>query len=185
MYHPLQTLADLMTLSEHFQGKLAGKKLAWVGDGNNVLHDLMIGALKMGMHVSVTTPPAYRPNPTVFQEALDIATHLSLSLTTTADPKRGVDKAHVVVTDTWVSMGQEEDGAQRKLDFSGYQVNKELMSLADPEAVFLHCLPRKAEEVSDDVFYSPQSLVFPEAENRMWTVMAVSLSQLGLDWRTL
>jgi len=183
-YHPLQTLADLMTLKEHFHD-LKGKKLAWVGDGNNVLHDLMIGAVKLGMHVTVTTPPAYRPDEGIYQEAAYIAKQNKVMLTSSNNPTVGVTGAHVIVTDTWISMGQEEEAKQRKIDFAGYQVNNELMALAHEDAVFLHCLPRKQEEVNDDVFYSSKSLVFPEAENRMWTVMAVALAQKGIDWRKL
>lgn len=183
-YHPLQTLADLMTLKERFHD-LKDKKLAWVGDGNNVLHDLMIGAVKLGMHVTVTTPPAYRPDEGIYQEAAAIAEQNNVTLTSGGDPKVGVAGAHVIVTDTWISMGQEEEAKQRKIDFAGYQVNNQLMALAHKDAVFLHCLPRKQEEVNDDVFYSSKSLVFPEAENRMWTVMAVALAQKGIDWRKL
>jgi ornithine carbamoyltransferase len=184
--HPLQTLADLMTLREHFVGRsLQGKTLAWIGDGNNVLHDLMIGAVKLGMHVSVTTPLAYQPDPQIYAETQAIAKSQGVTCRYSTDPKDGIAQANVIVTDTWISMGQETEALQRKQDFAGYQINSQLMQLADPKAVFLHCLPRKSEEVSDDVFYSKQSLVFPEAENRMWTVMAVVLTQLGIDWRTL
>uniref|UniRef100_A0A7S0SXR1 ornithine carbamoyltransferase n=1 Tax=Chromulina nebulosa TaxID=96789 RepID=A0A7S0SXR1_9STRA len=180
-YHPLQTLADLMTIKEHF-GSLSGLKLAWAGDGNNVLHDLSIGSLKSGMDVSIATPTGYSPDEDVVDTAKSIATQLGLKFTLTTDPKVAVKDADIVVTDTWVSMGQEEEAKKRKIDFKGYQVNKELMALARPNAIFLHCLPRKPEEVSDDVFYSNQSLVFPEAENRMWTVMAVTLKLLGKKW---
>ena len=177
-YHPLQTLADLMTLKQHFK-TLKGKTLSWVGDGNNVLHDLMIGAIKMGMHVNVATPRGYKPDADIVAQAQELAAERGLTLTLTEDPVKSVTGAHVVVTDTWISMGQEEEAKKRKVDFAGYQVNDELMSHADGKAVFLHCLPRKPEEVADDVFYSDRSLVFPEAENRMWTVMAVAMQQLG------
>jgi len=182
-YHPLQTLADLMTLKEHF-GNLQGKTLSWVGDGNNVLHDLMIGSIKMGMHVQVATPEGYRPDQGIWEQAEQLAKENGVRLSMTADPKVAVAGANVVVTDTWVSMGMEEDAKKRKADFSGYQVNTTLMALASPDAVFLHCLPRKPEEVSDEVFYSDRSLVFPEAENRMWTLMAVAMEQLGKRWKS-
>eukprot|EP01038_Epipyxis_sp_PR26KG_P004964 gene4964-6939_t len=181
MHHPLQTLADLMTLKEHF-GSVKGKTLAWVGDGNNVLHDLMIGSIKLGMNVNVAIPSGYNPDSGVLSAAKALAAENKVSLVLTSDPRVATKSADVVVTDTWVSMGQEEDAKKRKIDFAGYQVNKELMGLANPDAVFLHCLPRKPEEVSDEVFYSSQSLVFPEAENRMWTVMAVTLELLGKRW---
>jgi len=180
-YHPLQTLADLMTLREHF-GKLKGKTLSWVGDGNNVLHDLMIGSIKMGMNVRVATPLGYRPDAEIWAQAEQLAKDNGVTLTLTVDPLEATKGAHVVVTDTWVSMGQEEEGKKRKRDFAGYQVNDDMMANADKTAVFLHCLPRKPEEVSDSVFYSERSLVFPEAENRMWTVMAVTMEVLGKRW---
>lgn len=149
-FHPLQTLADLMTLKEHY-GDLRGKTLAWVGDGNNVLHDLMIGAIKMGMHVRVATPKGYDADPTVLAAAKLLCQKEFVTLTLTTDPREAVKGANVVVTDTWVSMGQEKDAQQKKIDFKGYHVDKNLMSLAAKEAVFLHCLPRKPEEVSDEV----------------------------------
>ena len=180
-YHPLQTLADLMTLREHF-GDIKGKTLCWVGDGNNVMHDLVIGALKMGMHVQVANPKGYDPDAGVMATAKQLAADGKLRLETTYDASVAVKGAHVVVTDTWVSMGQEEEAKKRKVDFAGYQVNATLMSKAASDAVFLHCLPRKPEEVSDEVFYSNKSLVFQEAENRMWTVMAVTLELLGKKW---
>ena len=180
-YHPLQTLADLVTLKEHF-GDLKGKTLSWVGDGNNVMHDLMIGAIKMGMHVKVANPKGYDADKGVLATAKQLASGNGVTLDIGTDPKKAVTGAHVVVTDTWVSMGQEEDAKKKKQDFAGYQVNKELMNLTAKDSVFLHCLPRKPEEVSDDVFYSEKSLVFPEAENRMWTVMAVTLELLGHRW---
>lgn len=182
-YHPLQTLADLMTLREHFGPRgLKGKTLSWVGDGNNVLHDLMIGSIKLGMNVNVATPLDYRPDAEIMAQAEQLAKDNGVVLKVTADPLEATKGAHVVVTDTWVSMGQEEEGKKRKKDFAGYQVNDTMMANADPSAVFLHCLPRKPEEVSDSVFYSAKSLVFPEAENRMWTVMAVTMELLGKRW---
>jgi len=181
-YHPLQTLADLMTLREHF-GSLKGKTLSWVGDGNNVLHDLMVGALKQGMHVRVATPSGYSPDADVVETAKALAQEFGSNLLFTTDASEAVRGAHVVVTDTWVSMGQEQEKEQRLRDFAGYQVNDALMSLGAPGAVFLHCLPRKPEEVDDQVFYSSRSLVFQEAENRMWTLMAVSMELLGQRWK--
>jgi len=181
LHHPLQTLADLMALEDKFgSNNLRGKTIAWVGDGNNVLHDLMLGAAKVGMNVRIATPKGYEPN----QKILDITKSLAsenntqpVYLTTIAE--EAVKTSDVVVTDTWVSMGQEDEYKKRVQEFDGYQVNKQLMSKANHDAVFLHCLPRHPEEVSDDVFYSKQSLVFPEAENRMWTVMAVLAAQAG------
>jgi ornithine carbamoyltransferase len=178
MHHPLQTLADLMTLHEHF-GDLKGKTLAWVGDGNNVLHDLMLGSVILGMHVNIATPVGYDPNAKILNTTKELAKASGAKISQTTVAAEAVAGANVVVTDTWVSMGQEDEYAKRVKEFEGYQVNSNLMSRADPDAVFLHCLPRHPEEVTDEVIYSKQSLVFPEAENRMWTVMAVMAAQLG------
>jgi ornithine carbamoyltransferase len=179
MHHPLQTLADLMALEDHF-GDLKGKTLAWVGDGNNVLHDLMLGGAKLGMNIRIATPLGYEANAEVIETTKKLGAENGTEdvfLTTVAS--EAVKGSDVVVTDTWVSMGQESEYEKRVKEFDGYQVNASLMKHANPGAVFLHCLPRHPEEVSDEVFYSEQSLVFPEAENRMWTVMAVMAAQLG------
>ena len=185
LYHPLQTLADLMTLQEHYgRDQLAGKTLAWVGDGNNVLHDLLLGCVLLQINVRIATPIGYEPNPDVVQHAQKLAVQGDVSIFTTTVASQAVQGAHVVVTDTWVSMGQEEEYTKRMKDFDGYQVNAQLMEQAEPGAVFLHCLPRHPEEVDDEVFYNndgpqQQSLVFDEAENRMWTIMATLAAQLG------
>lgn len=139
-----------MTIKEHF-GRYDGLTVAWIGDGNNVLHDLMIGSLKSGMNVRVATPKGYEPDEDVMAVANDIAKRKNVSLHHTNDPKNAVQGADIVVTDTWVSMGQEKDAAQKKIDFAGYQVDSALMGLANPNAIFLHCLPRKPEEVTDEV----------------------------------
>ena len=179
LHHPLQTLADLMALQQHFGKDLTGKTVAWVGDGNNVLHDLMLGSVKMGMNVNIATPSGYEANPTILAKTQELAAENNVSVMTTTVADEAVAGADVVVTDTWVSMGQEDEYKKRMQEFDGYQVNSDLMGKANPGAVFLHCLPRHPEEVSDEVFYSDASLVFPEAENRMWTVMAVMAAQLG------
>jgi len=178
LHHPLQTLADLMVLREHF-GELRGKTLAWVGDGNNVLHDLMLGAVKSGMDVRIATPQGYEPDPGVMSKTKALAIENSCEVFETTNAAEAVKGSDVVVTDTWVSMGQEEEYKKRVADFDGYCVDTKLMANANQSAVFLHCLPRHQEEVHDDVFYSDNSLVFQEAENRMWTVMAVMLAQAG------
>lgn len=171
-----------MTLKEHFNNQLQGKTLTWIGDGNNVLHDLMIGSLKSGMNVNVATPKGYEPDAVIVEEAKIIAKRKNLTLNLVNDPNVAAQNSDVLVTDTWVSMGQEEEAKKRKNDFKGYQIDSAMMKLANPNAVFLHCLPRKKEEVTDEVFYSNKSLIFPEAENRMWTVMAVTLELLGKKW---
>lgn len=179
LHHPLQTLADLMALQQHFGKELSGKTVAWVGDGNNVLHDLMLGSIKMGMNVQIATPTGYEPNAEIMAKSKVLAEENGVNLTTTTVADEAVNGADVVVTDTWVSMGQEDEYEKRVKEFDGYQVNTELMGKANDGAVFLHCLPRHVEEVTDEVIYSDASLVFPEAENRMWTVMAVMAAQLG------
>jgi ornithine carbamoyltransferase len=179
LHHPLQTLADLMALQQHFGNNLEGKTVAWVGDGNNVLHDLMLGSAKMGMNVNIANPAGYEPDATIMAKTKELAAENNVKIMTTTVADEAVAGADVVVTDTWVSMGQEDEYAKRVKEFAGYQVNSELMAKANPGAVFLHCLPRHPEEVTDEVIYSDASLVFPEAENRMWTVMAVMVAQMG------
>jgi ornithine carbamoyltransferase len=121
LHHPLQTLADLMTLKEHF-GTLKGKTVAWVGDGNNVLHDLMIGSIKLGMNVRVATPTGYSADINIINQAKALALQEGVELVFTTDPKVAVKGSNVIVTDTWISMGQEEEAKKRKIDFAGYQV---------------------------------------------------------------
>jgi ornithine carbamoyltransferase len=180
LHHPLQTLADLMTLQEHFgKENIAGKTVAWVGDGNNVLHDLMLGSAILGMNVNIATPVGYEPNAKILATTKDLAVKSGAKVFSTTVAAEAVKGSDVVVTDTWVSMGQEAEYKKRVAEFNGYQVNAALMKHANKGAVFLHCLPRHPEEVADEVFYSKQSLVFPEAENRMWTVMATMAAQLG------
>ncbi|XP_078001557.1 ornithine transcarbamylase, mitochondrial-like [Glandiceps talaboti] len=177
-YHPLQILADFQTLQEHFQS-LNGRTIAWVGDGNNVLHSILMGAPKLGMHVKVATPKGYEADPNVIRDAKELTEKHGTQLYMTHDPMDACEKVDVIVTDTWVSMGQEEEAAARLKAFAGYQVNKKMGAVANPDWCFLHCLPRKQEEVDDEVFYSDRSLVWQEAENRKWTVMAVMLSLLA------
>lgn len=177
MHHPLQGLADLLTLEEHFgPGSLAGLRVAWVGDGNNILHTLLSCSATMGFHVAAATPRGYEPNASIVSEARIAAAATGTSIDLFHDPRDAVKGADVIVTDTWVSMGMESDKASRVKAFQGYQVTEAMAREggAAPHWVFLHCLPRKPEEVDDEVFYSPKrSLVFPEAENRKWTIMAL------------
>jgi len=181
LHHPLQTLADLMALEDHFgTDEIRGKTVSWVGDGNNVLHDLMLGCAKVGMNVRIATPKGYDCDATILSKTQNLAKENGTgAVFVTNVAEEAVKSSDVIVTDTWVSMGQEDEVAKRTKDFTGYEVNSELMATANPGAVFLHCLPRHPEEVTDDVFYSDASLVFPEAENRMWTVMAIMAAQLG------
>lgn len=172
MYHPLQVLADFLTLQECF-GSLYGRTVAWVGDGNNIIHSFMMAAPKFGMHLNIATPQGYEPDSEVSKFSQALAKENETLVNLTNDPREACSGADVIVTDTWISMGQEQEKADRLKSFAGYQVDSKLMSLAKKDAVFLHCLPRKPEEVTDEVFESDKSLVWQEAENRKWTVMAV------------
>ncbi|XP_078610394.1 ornithine transcarbamylase, mitochondrial-like [Branchiostoma floridae x Branchiostoma japonicum] len=177
LYHPLQILADMQTLQDHF-GNLRGLTVAWVGDGNNIIHSFMMGAPKLGVNLKIATPKGYETYPNVTKDAEDLAKQYGTQMYHTNDPRDACEGANVLVTDTWISMGQEEEKQERLKAFQGYQVTHKLGEVAAKDWVFLHCLPRKQEEVDDAVFYSNRSLVWPEAENRKWTVMAVILSLL-------
>lgn len=181
LYHPLQTIADFLTIHEAFPTTqtspskslgLEGLKIAWVGDANNVLFDLAIGAQKLDVELSVATPPGYSIPPSM-REIITSTNSPSL-LTETQSPEEAVKNADIIVTDTWISMGQEEEKVKRLKAFEGFQVTKELAQRGGAKEgwKFMHCLPRHAEEVSDEVFYSPASLVFQEAENRLWAVLS-------------
>jgi len=177
LYHPIQILADFLTLQEHY-GSLSGLTLSWIGDGNNVLHSFMMTAPKLGVHLKVATPKGYEPEKSVIQEAQRLSKLHGTQLLLTSDPMEAAQGSNVLVTDTWVSMGQEEEKKKRLKDFHGYQITMQTGSVAKPDWTFLHCLPRKMEEVDDEVFYSSRSLVFPEAENRKWTIMGLMVSLL-------
>lgn len=180
LLHPCQALADYFTLREK-KGKLADLKVAYVGDGNNVCHELMFGAVKLGFRLSVATPAAYPPNPLVIKsaarEALKFKTPSPELLN---DPARAVADADVIYTDVWTSMGQEKEKAARLEAFKGFQVDAKLMVRAKPDALFLHCLPaHRGEEVAADVIDGPQSAVFDQAENRLHVQKAVLILLLG------
>ncbi|KAL4656906.1 ornithine carbamoyltransferase, mitochondrial [Arapaima gigas] len=177
LYHPIQILADFITLQEHY-GSLSGLTVSWIGDGNNILHSFMMTAAKLGVHLKIATPKGYEPNASVLQEAQKLSKQFGTSLFLTSDPLEAAHGSNVLVTDTWVGMGQEEEKNQRHKDFNGYQITMQTARVASPNWTFLHCLPRKPEEVDDEVFYSHQSLVFPEAENRKWTIMGLMVSLL-------
>ena len=179
-YHPLQILADLMTIRRNF-GELKGLTLAWVGDGNNVLHSLMVACPKLGMNIKIATPKNYSPLEEVIEISKKEALENNVEFVLTEDPVEAVKNANIIVTDTWISMGQDDEYQARVKAFDGYQVNMEMLSNASDDWIFLHCLPRKPHEVDDEVFYSNRSLVWEEAENRMYTVMAVVLKMLNLS----
>jgi ornithine carbamoyltransferase len=180
LLHPCQSLADYFTLRER-RGNLAGLKMAYVGDGNNVCHELMFGAVKVGMRMSVACPKGYEPNPLIVKSAVREAAKYKLpDIEVVDDPKVAVKGADVVYTDVWTSMGQEAEQQKRLAAFKGYCVTPELMKHAGPQAVFMHCLPaHRGEEVSADVIDGPQSVVFDEAENRLHVQKAVLLTLLG------
>lgn len=172
-YHPTQVIADLITIQEH-KGHLKGIKFAYVGDGNNMTHSLMIGGAKTGMDVVVACPDGYMPNPEIVAQAQQYAAEYGGSVTVLHDPKEAVADADVVYTDTWASMGQEAEKEIRKKAFAGYQVDSALMALAKPDAIFMHCLPAyRGWEVTEEVMEGAQSVVFDEAENRLHAHKAI------------
>jgi ornithine carbamoyltransferase len=173
-FHPCQALADVLTLKECF-GQLEGLKLAFVGDGNNVAHSLLLTAGRLGVHVAVATPAGYQPDPEISQAAARFG-----KITLTSDPSEAVAGAHAVYTDVWASMGQESEAAGRARVFAPYQVNEALFAQARPDAVFMHCLPAKRGlEVTDAVMESPRSVVFDQAENRLHVQKALLLHLLA------
>ena len=179
LYHPCQALADVFTLEEKF-GKLHGLKLAFVGDGNNVAHSLMLNAARLGMHFALATPEGYEPRAEIVAEAEGLAAAAGVSLQISNNPQEAVAGAHAVYTDVWASMGQEHTAHQRRSDFAPFQVDVDLLSRARADAVFMHCLPAKrGEEVTDGVMESSQSVVFDQAENRLHVQKALLLMLLG------
>jgi ornithine carbamoyltransferase len=178
MYHPCQAFADMLTLREQF-GKWRGLKLAFVGDGNNVAHSLMLAATRLGIHFSIATPRGYEPNHEIVAEAEGLAATSGASMQVTNNPEEAVAGAHAVYTDVWASMGQENEAARRQKVFANFQVNESLFSRARPDAVFMHCLPAKrGQEVTGAVIESPRSVVFDQAENRLHTQKALLLMVL-------
>jgi len=175
LYHPCQALADYFTLHEKFR-ELKGLKLAFVGDGNNVCHSLMIQGAKLGISVRVATPPGYEPRPEMVETARTFAAETGASIETFHDPTQAVAGAQAVYTDVWTSMGQEHAAHLRNQVFAAYRVTKEMMEQAGPEAVFMHCLPaHRGQEVTDEVIDSPQSVVYDQAENRLHAQKALML----------
>jgi len=173
--HPCQALTDYFTLWEVF-GDLAGRKIAYVGDGNNMAHSLLLGAPKVGMDVAIASPEGYQVDPKYVARARSAAAASGTKIFLTTDPAAAVDGASAVYTDVWASMGQEEEQQQRLAAFAGYTVDGALMARARPEAVFLHCLPaHRGEEVAAEVADGPQSRIFDEAENRLHAQKALML----------
>jgi ornithine carbamoyltransferase len=167
-FHPCQVLADLQTIAER-KGALHGLRLTYFGDGaNNMAHSLMLGAVTAGIHVTVAAPDGFAPDPTVLAAAEQRAQATGASVMVTADAEAAAAGADVLVTDTWTSMGQEDDGLDRVKPFRAYQVNPQLVGLADSEAIVLHCLPaHRGDEITDEVMDGPRSVIWDEAENRL------------------
>jgi ornithine carbamoyltransferase len=173
LLHPCQAMADFLTLKEK-KGDLARLKLAYVGDGNNVCHSLMLAGAKAGTHIAVATPKGYEPKEEIVKQAQADGRESGFSLEITHDPVAAVKEADAVYTDVWASMGQEHEKEQRAKIFAPFQVNQELMAQAKPGALFMHCLPaHRGEEVTSEVIDSPQSVVFDQAENRLHVQKAI------------
>lgn len=160
LHHPCQLLADIQTFVEN-RGDIAGKTVAWIGDGNNMCHSWMHAAKQFGFHLNIATPAGYQPNAALVQECRG---HIAIS----HDPRTAARNADAVITDTWASMGQEQEKAARQQAFAGFMVDRPLLQLARPDAIFMHCLPAyRGAEVAADVIDGPQSVVWDEAENRL------------------
>lgn len=170
--HPCQALADMLTVKEHL-GNFDGK-FVYVGDGNNVCNSLLLICACLGMDITVACPIGYQPNEEIIEESLKIADNYGSEINITSDVKNAVKGADVIYTDVWISMGDEEETEKRLHDFANYQVNSELMELANDNAIFMHCLPAiRGREVTSDVIDGPQSVVIDEAENRLHAQKAV------------
>ncbi|MCQ8893817.1 MAG: ornithine carbamoyltransferase [Methanolinea sp.] len=173
--HPCQILADIMTIKEHF-GKTDGIRVGWVGDGDNVCNSLILSSALTGMEVTVATPRGYEPPSRVIDSARSHGGRVTL----VGDPESAVRDAHVIVTDTWVSMGTEAERDARLRAFFGYTITAEMIERAAPDAIFMHCLPaHRGQEVTDDVIEGPRSVVFDEAENRLHAQKALLAFLMG------
>jgi ornithine carbamoyltransferase len=173
LLHPCQIMADLQTVVEEFGPDVAARKIAWIGDGNNMANSWINAAWKLGFDLRLACPAGYDPDPEILKRA-------GSAVTLTRDPREAVDGADVVTTDVWASMGQEEEQAEREKAFAGFCVDDALMKKADPRAIFLHCLPaHRGEEVAASVIDGPQSRIFPEAENRLHAQKAILLELMG------
>lgn len=173
LLHPCQVLADLQTIQEH-KGQLKGLKMAYLGDGNNMAHSLMIGGAKVGIDVAIASPAGYLPDAGIVKIAREAGEETGANILVTEDPLEAVAGADIVYTDVWASMGQEAEQAKREKDFAAYQVNSQLMDKAKKDYIFLHCLPaHRGEEVTAEVIDGPNSVIFDEAENRLHAQKAI------------
>ena len=179
LLHPCQVLADLLTIEEK-TGRLQGNKLAYTGDGNNVVHSLLLGGSKVGLDLVVATPSRYRPLPAIMETAQKNASRSGGQIKITEDPKEAVLDADIIYTDVWTSMGQEKEKIERRKIFSPYQVNSSLVKLAKPGAVIMHCLPAyREEEIAAEVLEGEQSVVLEQAENRLHAQKALLALLMG------
>ncbi len=180
LLHPCQVLTDLLTIQEHKGKNLKGLKMAYVGDGNNMTNSYMYGCAKAGMTFVAATPADYKPDATVTKLAKEDAKLTGASIELVTDPVEAVKGADIVVTDTWASMGQEDEHDARKKIFAPYQVNKELMAHADKRAIVMHCLPAyRGEEITEEVLEANAHVIFDEAENRLHTQKAIMALTMG------
>lgn len=171
--HPCQALTDYMTIQE-YKGKLQGLKVAYIGDGNNMVHSLMMGASKLGMHIAVASPEGYMPDKEVVAISKETAAQTGAKVEVFQDPREAIEGADVVYTDVWASMGFEAEQKVREKAFANYQVNSELTKYAKKDYLFMHCLPaHRGEEVSEDVIDGPNSIIFDQAENRLHAQKAI------------
>ncbi|PWI57648.1 ornithine carbamoyltransferase [Sulfoacidibacillus thermotolerans] len=178
-HHPVQVLADFMTILEH-KGRLRGLTLCYVGDGNNMAHSLLQAAALVGMHIRIASPHGYEPRADIVQQARRRAMPAHSEVTVTEDPYAAAKGADVIYTDVFTSMGQEQEAEKRLLDFAGFQVNQELLGLADQDAIFMHCLPaHRGEEVTEEVLEGAQSVVFDQAENRLHAQKALLVALMS------
>ena len=176
LYHPCQALTDIFSVKEKF-GKLEGLTLAYIGDGNNVCHSLLLAACKTGMNMNIATPPGYEPNFNIIEKARGSCERTNAHISISNSPAEAVRGAHVIYTDVWVSMGDEAETDKRLKDFDNFQINDELVKLADPEYIFMHCLPaHRGQEVTEEIIDGSHSIIFDQAENRLHTQKAILIS---------
>jgi len=176
LHHPCQALSDLLTIQERFS-RIAGLKLAYIGDGNNVAHSLIEAAARTGLSIALACPKGYQPDARILARARREATATGAVIDVTTEPADAAAGSHILYTDVWTSMGQEREAARRRKAFRGYQLNRSLVKRARPDAIIMHCLPaHRGEEIADEVMYSPQSVIFQQAENRLHMQKAV------LEW---
>ena len=179
LLHPCQALSDLYSIKEK-RGNLSGLNFAFIGDGNNVAHSLLYGCAKLGVNLTVATPAKYRPRKEIVAHALEMTKTSNTKIVLSEHPSSAVAGADIIYTDVWTSMGQEQEYKKRKKDFSGFQVNQKLISLAKSDCLIMHCLPaHRGEEITDEVIDGPNSIVFDQAENRMHVQKAILLLLLG------